>query len=156
MRLIIMGVSGSGKTTVGRRLSEALGYEFVDADDLHSPENIRKMTAGEPLTDEDRMPWLLKLREVIRARENIVMACSALKKSYRDVLADQNDPQFIYLRGTREMIEQRLSARPGHFMKASMLDSQFDILEEPDNALALDIATSPDDLVGRIRRCLGI
>ncbi len=156
MRLIIMGVSGSGKTTVGRRLSEALGYEFVDADDLHSPENIRKMTAGEPLTDEDRMPWLLKVRVVIQAKENIVMACSALKKSYRDVLADQNDPQFIYLHGTREMIDQRLSGRPGHFMKASMLDSQFDILEEPVNALALDISRSVDELVGEIRRRFGI
>ncbi len=151
-----MGVSGSGKTTVGRLLAEAVGFEFIDADDLHPPENIKKMAAGEPLTDADRMPWLLTLREAIQTKEQVVLACSALKGSYRAILADGIDARFVYLRGDPELIRERLKGRPGHFMKADMADSQFEILEEPEDAVPLDISNSAEDLISEIRRRFGI
>src|ERR1700710_2321231 len=144
MVVILMGVSGSGKTTIGARLAQDLGWRFLDADDFHPPENIRKMTAGEPLTDEDRQPWIERLRREIAAAlaapESITLACSALSVASRSRLAvDANRVRFVYLKGTLALIRQRLRNRSGHFMKDNMLASQFAALEEPSDALVVDI-----------------
>jgi len=158
--ILLMGVSGSGKTTVGRLLAGNLGWRFTDADDFHPPANIAKMTAGIPLTDEDRAPWLAALRAHIDARlaagENAVVACSALRQSYRDALVtDPGLVKLVYLRGTRELLHQRLLHRAGHFMKPAMLDSQLDTLEAPAFALAVDIDQQPDRIAAAIGRVYG-
>jgi len=152
---IIMGVCGSGKTTVGRKLADALGIRFLDADDIHSPENKKKMGAGIPLTDEDRYPWLASLREIMREHRvsgrRLVLACSALKREYRDILTEGDDrARFIYLKGTPELFRKRMKERRGHYMKESMLASQFETLEEPENALIADASLSPDAIVSFI------
>ncbi len=152
MIVIVMGVSGSGKTTVGQRLAQALGWRFRDADDFHSPANIAKMTAGIPLTDEDRAPWLAVLRELLEntlaAGEYLVLACSALKRTYRERLTvDAARQRWVYLRAPRELIAERLKARQGHYMPAAMLDSQLAALEVPEDALVVDAAAAPDTLV---------
>ncbi|HTJ79993.1 MAG TPA: gluconokinase, GntK/IdnK-type [Rariglobus sp.] len=157
---LLMGVSGSGKTTIGTLLSQTLGWRFTDADDFHPPANIAKMSAGIPLTDEDRAPWLAALKAHIDARlsagENTVVACSALKKAYRNTLmADPGQVKLIYLRGSRELLHQRLLRRTGHFMKPAMLDSQIDALEVPFSALTVDIAQSPAEIVAFIQRTYG-
>ena len=150
--ILLMGVSGSGKTAVGSGLAERLGIDFIDGDDLHPDESIQKMASGTPLTDEDRLPWLLAIREVLekhsRANMPTVVACSALKESYRRLLLDGlPDVKLIYLCGSRKVLEQRLAARTGHFFDPSLLDSQLKTLEEPEEALQVDI---DDDLASVI------
>lgn len=161
MVVIVMGVAGSGKTTIGRRLAEALGWPFADGDDLHPPANLEKMAAGLPLTDADRLPWLRELRRRIErhlaAGENAVIACSALKASYREILAgDRERVHFVHLTGSPELIRRRLEQRQGHFMKVQMLDSQLAALEPPADAVAVDVAGSPEEIVAEIRRRLGV
>jgi gluconokinase len=161
MVLVIMGVAGSGKTTVGRALAGALGCPFADADEFHPPENIAKMAAGHPLDDADRAPWLAAIRAWIDAHlargECAVVTCSALKRRYRDVLRpDPARVRFIFLSGSRELIAARLAGRTDHFMPARLLDSQLAALEPPADALTLDIALPPEKLVAEIRRNLAL
>ncbi len=144
--VVVMGVSGSGKTTVGRRLASRLGFDFADADAYHPPENIAKMSRGTPLTDEDRRPWLARLRRLIEERasegRSLVLACSALKASYRQEL-ERAEPMarvhFVYLKGDFDTILDRMRARRGHYMRAAMLESQFRDLEEPADAVTVDV-----------------
>ena len=153
-----MGVSGCGKTTVGSRLAARLGWEYAEADNFHSQANVAKMRSGVPLTDEDRWPWLDALAGWIDARRDAgkpcVVACSALKRSYRERLARGNDEvRFVYLRGGEKDIAERLAGRTGHYMPLSLLGTQFDILEEPapdEEALVLDIDQPPEVLVDAI------
>jgi len=134
MPVVVFGVSGSGKSTVGEALAQRLAYEFCDADDLHSRANIDKMHAGHPLTDEDRWPWLAavgeRMTDVLARERGVVMACSALKRSYRDLLRDHvASTFFVFLDGSEELISSRVNARQGSFMPASLLSSQFEALE---------------------------
>jgi len=152
---IIIGVSGSGKTTVGKSLASSLGWEFYDADDFHPPANIAKMAEGFPLDDKDRSPWLDSLHELIssclEADRPGVLACSALKERYRQNIMEGNENvQLIYLKGSYELIQSRMSTRTGHYMKPSMLQSQFDALEEPADALYVDASLPVDDIVTAI------
>jgi gluconokinase len=157
-----MGVSGSGKSLIGALLARALGIPFVEGDTLHSPENVARMAAGMPLTDEDRQAWLAAIAarlDAARADPGLVVSCSALKRRYRDVLrAGRADVQFVYLEGPRAELEQRLADRRGHFMPASLLDSQFAILEPPapdEYASVCDIREPPEVIVaGLVRRYL--
>ena len=158
MVVILMGVSGSGKTTVGQRLADALGWDFVDGDDFHPDINVEKMRRGEALTDADRWPWLRAIRtfidERLAADEPAVVACSALKEAYRDVLLDGSDEvQLVYLRASYALIRERMEARTDHFFDADLLDSQFEALEEPgpEAALTVDVDAPPDDIVRTIR-----
>jgi gluconokinase len=149
---ILMGVSGCGKTSVGQKLAERLGWDFYDADDFHPPENIAKMANGIPLSDEDRTPWLDSLRALVAScLQNDrpgVLACSALKERYRQKLLDSNPgAQLVYLKGSYDLIWSRMASRPGHYMKPEMLKSQFDALEEPNNALTIDISLSVEQIV---------
>ena len=154
----MMGVSGSGKTTVGAALARALGVDFVEGDAYHPAENVARMSRGIPLTDDDRAGWLRALAERLRqAREagtGLVMTCSALKRSYRDVLrAGAPEVRFVLLRGPRELIAERLVSRRGHFMPASLLDSQLATLEEPapdEDAWVCDVRASPEELVAEL------
>jgi gluconokinase len=161
MVVMVMGVAGSGKTTVGRALAAALGWKFRDADAFHSAANVAKMAAGLPLDDADRAPWLAAIRACL-ARcladgENAVVACSALKERYRRVLAiDPGRIKWVYLKGDHGLLRRRLAARRGHFMRLEMLQSQLTALEPPRGALALDVAESPDALVAKIRSSLGV
>ena len=155
MIVVVMGVTGAGKTTVGRLLAHELDCDFLDADDYHPAANVAKMHAGRPLTDDDRQPWLARLNEVLRehaARSaDVVLACSALKASYRDrLLADLPDSRVVYLRGTKALIATRLGARRGHYMNPALLDSQFATLEEPDGAIVADIGPAPDAVAAAI------
>jgi gluconokinase len=153
-----MGVAGSGKSTIGAALARALDVGFVEGDDYHPPENVKRMAAGVPLTDEDRSGWLRalarRLREAADAGTGLVMTCSALKRSYRDVLrAGAADVRFVFLRGPQTLIADRLANRRGHFMPASLLDSQFATLEEPspdEGAWVCDIRESPEALVATL------
>jgi carbohydrate kinase (thermoresistant glucokinase family) len=159
--LVAMGVSGCGKTTVGRLLAAALGWEYLEADDLHPPANVARMAAGIPLDDAERAPWLAAVRAAIVAATargaRTVVACSALRESYRAVLApDPADTRFLFLRGDFALIRGRLESRQGHFMKETLLRSQFEALEEPLAALRLDAALPPDVLVSQIRKALGL
>ncbi|HEX2696720.1 MAG TPA: gluconokinase [Anaerolineales bacterium] len=161
MLILLMGVTGSGKTTVGKQLASALDWPFFDADDFHSPDNISKMASGIALTDEDRRPWLERLHELIeehaRKQVNIVLACSALKQSYREMLTvDTGQVAIIYLQAQAELIRERMSRREGHFMPTALLDSQFESLEEPTDALTLPAEWSPERIVMVIRASLGI
>lgn len=149
---IIMGVSGCGKTSVGKALAERLGWDFYDADDFHPPENIAKMAGGIPLSDEDRAPWLETLRALIadclQTNRPGVLACSALKERYRQTLLDGNPgARLVYLKGSYDLIWSRMANRPGHYMKPEMLKSQFDALEEPQNALIVDISLLVEQIV---------
>jgi gluconokinase len=153
---IIMGVSGCGKTSVGKALAEELGWDFYDADDFHPPENIAKMANGIPLTDADRAPWLESLRALIasclQSNRPGVLACSALKERYRQKLLDGNPgTQLVYLRGSYDLIWSRMSQRPGHYMKPKMLQSQINALEEPQNALTFDVSLSVEQIVKLLR-----
>ena len=155
---VVMGITGSGKSTVGAMLAHALGIGFVEGDDYHPPENVRRMAAGIPLTDADRADWLqalaARLREARKSGAGLVVTCSALKRSYRDVLrAAAPEVQFIYLEGSRALIAERVAERRGHFMPASLLDSQIATLEEPgsdERAWACDIKDSPQQIVNDI------
>lgn len=152
--VVVMGVAGSGKTTVGRALAEELGAEFVDGDGHHSAANIAKMSAGAALDDQDRRPWLATLRRLIEdhvaAGTPLVLACSAIKQAYRHQLAgDDKDVHFVFLKGDYATIARRLDDREGHFMKAGMLQSQFDALEEPADAIVVDAGVEPIEMVAR-------
>jgi gluconokinase len=157
-----MGVSGSGKSTIGEQLATVTGGTFFDGDDFHPPANVAKMHAGIPLDDADRLPWLQRLRQLIEEQATkpapSVIACSALKRTYRDILAPGGDPRvrFVYLQGSFELIAARLHARHGHFMPESLLRSQFDALEVPQDALTVDIAQSPEAIVTELREKLGV
>ena len=150
--VIVMGVAGSGKTTVGELLAQRLGWNFYDADAFHPAENIEKMANGTPLDDIDRVPWLAALHALISTslKENrpAVLACSALKESYRQQLLDGNEGvQIVYLKGSYDLIWSRISQRKDHYMKPQMLQSQFEALEEPANALTLDVSLSVEKIV---------
>ena len=160
MIVVIMGVVGAGKTTVGRLLAEQLGWQFADADDYHPPANIEKIGHGIPLNDDDRRPWLRRLRaliaEWVSCGQSAVLACSALKRSYRDELRSGPEVRFVYLQGSSKLITQRLHARHGHFADDQILASQFADLEEPESALSVDIAQTPERIVAEIRQKLGL
>lgn len=153
--LIVMGVSGCGKTSVGEALAEELGWDFYDADDYHPTENVAKMASGIPLNDSDRAPWLATLHDMISSsliqNRPGVLACSALKERYRQQLLEGNpNVQIVYLKGSYDLIWSRMSARKDHYMKPHMLKSQFDALEEPTDALMVDISVSVDEIVQEI------
>jgi gluconokinase len=157
---IVMGVSGCGKSLIGKKLAQALGGIFEDADDFHPPTNIKKMTDSTPLEDEDRWPWLDILRERIVAQSQTttcyVLACSALKQIYRDRLRGDDSPEtmaFVYLEGTKELIRYRMEQR-NHFMPVALLDSQFQDLQEPQDAIVVNINLTPDEIVGKILSCV--
>src|SRR5215469_5570812 len=155
--ILLMGVSGSGKTTVGSLLADTIGWKFYDGDDLHPAPNRDKMHQGIALTDQDRIPWLRRVRQLIdrcvTRRIDAVVACSALKQSYREVLGtDRRDISVIYLKGSPELISHRLAHRVGHFMPARLLPSQFQSLEAPPDAVTIDIGGTPEELVDVIRR----
>lgn len=152
---IVMGVSGSGKSSVGKALAEALGWDFFDADDFHPPANIAKMASGIPLNDDDRAPWLAalhdQLAQTLKSGRHPVLACSALKERYRRQLLEGNvGLRVVYLKGSYDLIWSRMSARAGHYMKPEMLQSQFNALEEPADALVVDIAPPAEDIVDSI------
>jgi gluconokinase len=160
MIVIVMGVTGAGKTTVGRLLAEQLGWQFADADDFHPPSNVEKIRQGISLDDDDRKPWLDSLRNAIGAwiaeHRNVVLACSALKRSYRQELAVGPEVRFVYLKGSADLIAERLRARHGHFAGEQILASQFADLEEPQEAVAVEIASTPQRIVAGIRKKLGL
>ncbi|HMI49437.1 MAG TPA: gluconokinase [Gemmatimonadaceae bacterium] len=155
---VVMGVSGSGKTVIGTALARALGVEFVEGDDYHPADNVKRMAAGIPLTDDDRALWLralaARLREAKDAGTGLVMSCSALKRSYRDVLrAQAPEVTFVFLKGRRDLIAERIAGRHGHFMPPSLLESQFAALEAPspdEHAWVCDISKAPEDLVAAL------
>jgi gluconokinase len=181
MVIVVMGVSGSGKTTVGTLLANRLGWPYAEADDLHSPENVAKMASGQPLTDADRRPWLEAIAGWIDSRASAggsgVVTCSALKRSYRDLLrsapagslgasrlrpgrsGERSNVRIVYLAGSRDLIARRLTGRKGHFMTAALLDSQFADLEPPEpdeGVLSVPIDRSPEDTVETILAGLGL
>jgi gluconokinase len=154
MIIVVMGVAGSGKTTVGTRLAEAMKCQFLEGDSLHSKENVDKMSHGIPLTDVDRAPWLAaihaRILEVFERGLDLVVACSALKQQYRKLLAKDVPITWVYLKGSAALIRARLQHRPNHFMKAGMLASQFDALDEPADALVVDVSAPPNAIVEHI------
>jgi len=161
--VIVFGVSGAGKTTIGKLLAEELGWQFLEADDFHPRSNIEKMRGGRPLTDEDRRPWLERLREqiahILAANENAVLACSALKHSYRDGLRVSDDVKLVFLRGDYALVEKQLGGRQGHFMNPVLLGSQFADLEEPasdEGVLAIDLGRPPREIVEEIKTKLNL
>ena len=160
MVVVLMGVAGSGKTTIGRGLASALGWRFYDADDYHPRANVEKMSRGVPLNDDDRRPWLQALHDLIAASlardEHAVLACSALKESYRAYLLFDERVRLVYLKGDHELIAARLQQRSDHFMKPQMLDSQFATLEEPAQGLHVDVSLSPEEIIQMIRQWLGV
>jgi gluconokinase len=152
---IVMGVSGCGKTSIGKALADQIGWDFYDADDFHPPANIAKMASGIPLNDADRAPWLAALHDLIetclKEKRPGVLACSALKERYRQTLLSGNPGvQIVYLKGSYDLIWSRMQARAGHYMKPEMLQSQFATLEEPANALVVDIDLTVDEIVNNI------
>ena len=162
MVIVLMGVSGSGKTTIGKVLAEQLDWTFVEADDFHPIANVEKMRKGIPLNDEDRKPWLSALRkrmdEALDWGENIVLACSALKHAYQEYL-EQHDPaqvHFVYLHGSEDLIRQRVAARTGHFMNPNLLHSQFETLEPPEDAIRVEVTSTPEVIVEEIRQKLQV
>ncbi|MBE9146064.1 gluconokinase [Planktothrix mougeotii] len=159
MIILVMGVSGSGKSTIGQLLAESLQWQFHDADEFHSPENIAKMSKNIPLGDSDRLPWLMQVQKAIddwlETKKNVVLACSALKDSYRLMLwRDSQQMRLVYLKGPEKLIQQRLQSRYNHFMSANLLDTQLDILEEPKTALYVDISDSPLEIIAQIQTYL--
>jgi gluconokinase len=158
--VLLMGPAGSGKTTVGELLASQLGWEFADGDSFHSPANIEKMSRGVPLDDHDRIPWLDAIRAAMEhwnaQRRNVVLACSALKKSYRERLLINSAVRLVYLKGTFDLLRQRLHARKGHYATEQILKSQFADLEEPADAITMDVAQSPEEIVAQIRKQLSL
>ena len=151
MIIVVMGVTGVGKTTIGSALAMQLGYAFEDADAYHSAANVEKMSHGIPLTDADRIPWLEAMHRMLKERNDagtsVVLACSALKQEYRDLLANDVPITWIYLRGSAAVIRERIQHRHGHFAKEDLLKSQFDTLEEPTDAVVVDANRAPDEIV---------
>jgi gluconokinase len=160
MLILLMGVAGSGKTLIGSMLAQSLGLTFADADQFHSAANIQKMAAGVPLTDADREPWLRSMRHAIdtwtKLGQSAVLACSALKQSYRDRLTSGIQTRIVYLRGDPQVILNRLSLRRDHFMKPGMLSSQLADLEEPADAIVVDIRKSPSQIIAEIQQRIRI
>lgn len=155
MIYVIIGVSGAGKTRIGKLLAARLALPFYDADDFHPQANVEKMKSGQPLSDHDRRPWLQDLATHIQKWEEdggAVLACSALKKAYRKLLKSKSESkvQFIYLKGTSELIDKRLRQREGHYMPPSLLNSQFEALEEPENAIVVPIDKEPPRIIAEI------
>lgn len=151
---IIMGVSGTGKSTIGKLLSNTLQIPFFDGDDFHPKANLEKMEAGNPLNDDDRKGWLIRLNALAKEHKSTgaIIACSALKKSYRELLLEgiENHLGFIYLEGSFELIKSRLESRKGHFMPLELLQSQFDALEVPTEAIAVSVSLTPDQIIREI------
>lgn len=168
MVIVIMGVAGSGKTTIGQALAAQLKWPFRDADEFHPPANIAKMSAGIPLNDDDRAPWLAAIRAYIdatlAAKKSAVVTCSALKETYRNTLRGSHRTlgngadavRWIYLKGDAALLNERLSQRRGHFMKPGMLQSQLETLEEPKDAVVCDVHQTPEAIVAQIRQNLGL
>ena len=160
MIVIVMGVVGAGKTTIGKMLASELCWQFADADDFHPSSNVEKISHGVPLTDEDRQPWLDQLRTSILRwigeGQPTVLACSALKRSYRAELQAGPQVRFVYLHGSVELIAERLRARHGHFAGEAILASQLTDLEEPEAALKFDISDTPEHITDQIRKALGL
>jgi len=161
--VLLMGPAGSGKTTVGILLAKQLSWEFADADDFHSPENKEKMSRGVGLSDEDRIPWLQAIRNAmdqwLTERRSVFLGCSALKRSYREQLevhANSKDIKLVYLKGTYDLLLERLRARKGHYATAGLLSSQLADLEEPTDAITIDVSRSPEEIVAEIRKQLGL
>ncbi len=154
MIIVVIGVAGSGKTTVGMLLAEAMHCPFLEGDSLHSKQNIDTISHGIPLTDADRAPWLAAIHNHIlywfERGQDLVVGCSALKQRYREVLAEGVPITWVYLKGSFGLIRSRLRRRPNHFLKADMLQSQFDTLEEPSNALVVDVSAPPGAIVEQI------
>ena len=161
MLIIIKGVSGVGKTTIGKLLSENMGWTFYEGDDYHTDVNLAKMRNGTPLTDDDRWPWLNALRtkisEIVLHEKDAVLSCSALKESYRMRLGSGlKDIVFVYLRGDYQLVRNRISARVGHFMSADLLVSQYSDLEEPQNGIIVDAALEPMEIINYLKRALSL
>jgi gluconokinase len=156
MIILLMGVSGAGKTTVGELLAKQLGFAYIEGDSFHSAANIGKMRSGIPLTDDDRLPWLQEMAKSIdiwiAKEKNVVLSCSALKQSYRDLLIKNKPVKLVYLKGPIDLISSRVEKRTGHFMPQSLLQSQFDALEEPTDAITVDVSSSPSEIVKEIRQ----
>ncbi len=155
MIILVMGVAGSGKTTIGQMLAKSLNWHFADADSFHSQDNIAKMMDGVPLTDADRIPWLQAIQATIQQwlqnHQNAVLACSALKAEYRQfLLFDEEHIKLVYLKGSFQTIQKRLQQRQNHFMNETLLQSQFDTLEEPKNSIIIDVSQSPEAIVQHI------
>jgi gluconokinase len=158
--LLMMGPAGSGKTTVGELLAGQLGWEFADGDSFHSAANIEKMRRGVPLDDNDRIPWLNSIREAMEKWDaqgrNVVLACSALKREYRRRLQINPNVKLVYLKGSYELLRERLHARKGHYAGEQLLASQFADLEEPSDAVTVDAARTPEEIVAEIRKELAL
>jgi gluconokinase len=160
MVILVMGTTGAGKTTVGELLASRLGWIFLDADNFHPAANIEKMKHGIPLTDADRVPWLAnihaKLVQLSAAATNVVLACSALKQDYRDTLSADVDMRVVYLRGTYEQMRRHIEARHGHFAGEAILACQFADLEEPTDALVMDVSQTSEQIVNEVITRLGL
>lgn len=160
MVILVMGTTGAGKTTVGKLTAQKLGWDFLDGDDFHPQANIEKMKHGVPLSDVDRAPWLAnihsRLQQLSAKGKNVVLACSALKQSYRNTLSAGLDMRIVYLRGTYDEMRQHILARRGHFAGESILAGQFADLEEPADALALDVGGTPEGLATQAIAGLGL
>jgi gluconokinase len=159
MIVLIMGPTGSGKTTIGSLLAQQLGWMFADGDSFHSAANIQKMSQGIPLDDADRDPWLKSIHDAmvrwVAEGQNVVLACSALKRTYREKLYNGPEVRLVYLKGSYDLISRRLASRHGHFAGESILADQFAILEKPENAIVVDVGSSPETIVAEIRKRIG-
>ncbi len=161
MIIVVMGVAGSGKTTVGELLATQLAWKFIDGDRLHPPDNIKKMRTHQPLTEVDRVRWLdrieTRLKAISTSSGSAVLAASALRRSHRDrIRSGAKDIQFVYLKGDFEQIKARLEHRTDHFFRSDLLASQFEILEEPKSAIVIDISLEPVEIVRKIRKALAV